>query len=131
MGEVTRRDHTLQAKFRDGFGQGASEAGRLSDRGEVVQSFLGYSGVNDARGDGFYAQARDGRQRKTAHGLSGEMGRELSDGERVNALAARTIRADGKFVRSRSGGRDYQDFAVRGLPGQEFGGAVQKCGVGA
>jgi hypothetical protein len=89
----------------------------------------GCGGVNNARAESFDAKAGDGSQRETAHGLSGEMGGELREGECVNALTARWKSASGEFVSGGSRGCDDQDFGVLGLIGEERSGAVEKRGV--
>jgi len=86
MREVAGWGRVLQAKFGDRLGEGAREAGCLSDGGEIRQVIRGCGGMNDAGGEGFNAQARDGSECETAHGLRGELGGELRESERMNAL---------------------------------------------
>ncbi len=114
MTEVARRVHILQAKFGDGFRQGAREAGCLSDGGEIGQPLRGDGGVDNARGERFNAEAGDGCERETAHGLGGEVRGELRESERVNALAAGWKSAGGELVCGGSRRRDDEDFGVLG-----------------
>ena len=121
----------MQAKFGNRFGEGAGEAGRLSDGSEIGQGIGGCGGVNDARGECFDAEAGDGSKREASHGLRGEMGGELRERECVNALAARRKGMGSEFIRGGSGGSDDEDFGVLGLFGQKGGGALEERGVGA
>ena len=121
----------LQTKFGERFGEGASEAGCLSDRGEIRQLVGSCGGVNNAGGQRLHTKAGDGRQRETAHGLGGEMGGKLRECERVNALAAGWKSAGGQFIRGYAGGGDNQDFRVPGLICEKCGSAVEERSVGA
>ncbi len=116
----------LQAEFGDRFRQSASEAGCLSDGREIGQVLGGCGSVDDASGECFDAEAGDGRERETAHGLCGEVRGKLRERESVNALATGRKSADGKFVGGGSRGRDDEDFAVRIFRGEEGGGAVEQ-----
>jgi hypothetical protein len=129
FGEGMRRN-VLQAKIRDGFGEGASEAGCLRDGGEVGELLLDGGGMNNSRGQRFDAEAGNGSKRETAHGLRGKMGGELRESERVNALAARWERTGGKFVGGGSCGGDDEDLGVLWWVGEERGGVLEKGGVG-
>ena len=129
--EVAVRGHILQTKFGERLGEGAGEAGCLGDWREVGQTFRGCGGVNDAGGQRFDTEAGDGRKRETAHGLRCEIGRELGESQRVNALATGWGSADGEFIGGSSRGSDDEDFGVLGFLGEERGGALEKCGVGA
>ena len=131
VSQVARRERILQSKFGKRLGEGAGEAGRLSHRGEIGQGIGGCGGVNDARGECFDAQAGNGSKPEASQGLRGEMGRELRESERVNALAARRKGMGSELIRCGSGGGDHQDFRVLGLFGQEGGSALEKRGVGA
>ena len=121
----------LQAEFGDRLRQGASEAGCLSDGSEIGQALRGCGGMNDARGQRFDAEAGDGSERETSHGLRGEVGGELRESECVNALAARRESAGGEFIGGGSRGGDDEDFRVLGFFGEERSGALEQCGVGA
>jgi hypothetical protein len=131
MGEVAQWGYLLQAKFGDRLRQGASESGRLSDGREIGQVFGGNGGVNNARGEGFHAEAGDGSERETSHGLRGKMGGQLRGSERVNALASGGESADDEFICASSRGSNDEDFGVRLFRGQERGGLVQERGVRA
>ena len=87
--------------------------------------------MHDARGERFDAETGDGSEREASHGLRGQLGGELRESERVNALAARWESAGGEFMTGGSRGSDHQDFSVLGLIAKERGGALEKCGVGA
>ena len=121
----------LQTKFGERFGEGASEAGCLSDGGEIRQMLCGRGGVNDARGEGFNAEAGDGSECKSTHGLSGKVAGELGESESVNALTARLKSTGGEFIGGGSSGRDDENVRVRGRIGEEGSGVAQECGVGA
>ena len=131
MGEVGRGSGVLQAQFGDGFGESAGEARCLSDGGEVRQTVRGGGGVNNSRGQRLNAEARDGSQRETAHGLRREMGGELGESEGVDALTARREGVSGQFIGSGSRGGDDKDFSVLGFRGQEPCGVLEQYGVGA
>ncbi len=131
VSEVARWGHILQTKFGDRLGEGASEAGGLSDGGKIEQFFRRRGGVNDARGERFNAETGDGSKSEAAHGLSGEIGDELREGECVNALATRWESADSEFICRGSRGGNDEDFSVFGFLGEERGGALDECGVGS
>ncbi|HTB18981.1 MAG TPA: hypothetical protein VK708_12745 [Bryobacteraceae bacterium] len=131
MREVARRGGILQAKFRDRPGEGAREAGRLGNGGEIRQLIRCCGGVNDARGKGFDTETGDRSERQTAHGLSGKMRGQLRKSECVNALAAGWKSACGQFIRGYAGGGDNQDFRVPGLIREKCGSAVEERSVGA
>ncbi len=87
--------------------------------------------MNDTGGKRFNAEAGDGREGQASHGLSSEIRGELSQGERVNALATSGKSSNDEFVRRGTRGRDDQRFAVRLLAGEKRRGAIEQCGVGA
>src|SRR5580700_1968977 len=125
---VTGRNHIVETEFGDGLGQGASEAGCLSNRREIRQIVRGCGGVNDASGERFDAETGNGRKLETSHGLRGETRGKLCQRERVNALAAGGKSPDGELRGGGSRGRDHEYFAVRG---EERGSALEQRGVGA
>jgi hypothetical protein len=131
MGEVARWGGTLQTKFGDRLGEGASKAGCLSHGSEVGQTVRRGGGVNNSRGQRLNAEARDGSQRETAHGLRREMGGELGESEGVNALASRWEGVSGQFVGGGSGGGDDEDFGVLRFFGEKSSGVLEEGGVGA
>jgi hypothetical protein len=121
----------LQAKFGDGFGEGAGEARCLCYWGKIGETLRGCGGVNDARGERFNTEPGDGSKRETSHRLRGEMGGELRDGECVNALATGRESADNELSRGGAGRGDDEDFRMFGLTGEERSGAVKERGVRA
>lgn len=96
------RVDVLQAEFSNGFGEGASEAGRLSDGSEIGQAFGGCGRVYNSCGKCFDAEAGNGSEREAPQSLSSKMRGELGESECVNALASRRKSAGGKFVGSSS-----------------------------
>ncbi len=86
--------------------------------------------MDDASGQRFDAEARDGRKREASHGLRGEVSGKLRERQSVNALAAIRESSNGQFRGGGSGGRDDQNFAMRFRRGQERGGAIEQRGVG-
>jgi len=112
-------------------GEGARESGSLGDGLEVAQ-FLGtVRGIHDASGDGFDAEAADGRERSTSHGLYGEVGGDLDKRESVNALTTILKSRYGELVRGGASGSEDQDFRLAGVFRKKCGGAVEEFGRGA
>jgi hypothetical protein len=87
--------------------------------------------MNDPRGERFDAEPGDGCERQAAHRLRGESGRELRDRESVDSLAARWGCVDCQFVGGGSRWCDDEEFGVLRLLGEERGGALEECRVGA
>lgn len=77
----------LEPKFGDGFGEGAGKPGSLRDRCKVVEAFRAVSGMCDAGGESVDAQSADRSKRVLTHKWRGEVGSELCQRERVDALA--------------------------------------------
>ena len=125
------RVDVLQTEFGNGFGEGASKAGRLGDGGEIGQAVGGCGGVYNSRGKRFDAEAGNGSECETPKGLSSKMRGELGESECVNTLASRWESAGRKFFGGASGRRDQDNVRVLGLLGEERGGVVEECGVGA
>jgi hypothetical protein len=96
-----------------------------------MQLFGTLRGMHDASGDSFNAEAADGCKPSTAHGLRGEAGGELDEGERMDALAAPIERSDGEFVGGGASGSKDQDFGLPGVGGEKGGGALKEFGVRA
>lgn len=120
----------LEAKFGDGFREGAREAGGLRDGTEIRQPLRGRGGVNDACGERLDAESRNSSERKTSHGLSGELGGQVSESERVHALAANAKSVRCNFGGSGPRGRHDHDFRVNRLCCEEGGGVLKQRGVG-
>src|SRR5579862_603140 len=131
MSQVPRGNRILQAKLGNRSSERASEARSLGDRFEVRQAAGGCGGMHDARGKSFDAEAGDGRESQTAHGLRGQVDGKLGESERVNALASGRKSAGSELIGSGSGGGNQQDFSVIRLAGKEGGGALEQRGVGA
>lgn len=96
-----------------------------------MQTFRACGGMHYPRGERFDAEARDGSDRLTSHGLCGKLRGELRESEGVNALAAGLESMGGELVRGRAGGRDDEDLGVCGLLGEELRRVAQERDVGA
>ena len=129
-GEKFGRGDVFEAQFGNGACESAREAGSLRHGREVAQFVRALRGIHDSSGDSFDAETTDGRERSPAHGLRGEMGRELYGRERVDSLAALRKRRKRELIRGGARGSENQDFRL-GMCGKERGGMLEEFRRGA
>src|SRR5262249_38772753 len=98
---------------------------------EIFELLVTPANMHDAGGDGFDAQAADGHEAAPAHGLRGEMGRELRNREGVDALASRLESGQSQLAGRGTRGRKNQDFGLFAVVREKNGGALEEPGVGA
>ena len=119
-----------ETQFGNSACESAREAGSLRYGREVAQFVRALRGIHDSSGDRFDAETTDGRERSPAHGLRGEMGRELYGRERVDSLAALRKRRKRELIRGGARGSENQDFRL-GVCGKERGGTLEEFRRGA
>ena len=130
-GSKVLRSDVLEAKLGDCFGGGAGESRRLRDRREVVKAASALGSINDARSEGFDAQAADGYERLPTQRLRGEVDGELRESESVDALTAGGESQENEFVCGGASGGENDDLKRTRACREECGGAGQKLVVRA
>ena len=123
--------YVLETKFGDSMGGRARKAGSLSHRRKVTELGGAPGGMHDASGNGFDAEPADGGKGAAGHGLCGEVGSELQQSKRVDALRALLEGCDGEFARGGAGGRKNQNFRLRSVGGEEGSGPCKEFRVGS